>query len=49
MLKQGRIKKSVDLLKMVNVDLESKEPYQKAFEFYEENIEELEKLIAENI
>lgn len=45
MLKQGRTKKSVDLLKMVGVDLESKEPYQKAFDFYKENIEELEKIV----
>lgn len=45
MLKQGQTKKSVDLLKMVEVDLESKEPYQKAFEYYKENIDELEKII----
>ena len=45
MLKQGKTKKSVELLKMVDVDLESKEPYQKAFEYYKENIEELEKIL----
>lgn len=45
MLKQGRTKKSVELLKMVGVDLESQEPYQKAFDFYKENIEELEKIV----
>ena len=48
MLKQGRTKKSVDLLKMVDVDLESKEPYQAAFEFYKENIDKLEEIIENN-
>lgn len=45
MLKQGRTKKSVELLKMVGVDLESKKPYEEAFEFYKENIERLEALV----
>lgn len=45
MLKQGCTKKSVELLKMVDVDLESKKPYEEAFEFFEENLEELENLI----
>lgn len=45
MLKQGGTKKSVELLKMVGVDLESTNPYEMAFEFYKENIEELKKLI----
>lgn len=45
MLKQGCTKKSVDLLKMVDVDLESKKPYEDAFEFYKQNLEELNKLI----
>lgn len=45
MLKQGCTKKSVDLLKMVDVDLESKKPYEDAFEFYNQNLEELINLI----
>ena len=45
MLKQGCTKKSVDLLKMVDVDLESKKPYEDAFEFYKQNLDELIKQI----
>lgn len=45
MLKQGCSKKSIDLLKMVDVDLESKEVYEEAINFYNEKIDELEKLI----
>ena len=45
MLKQGCSKKSIDLLKMVNVDLEGSEIYEDAIAFYNEKIEELEKLI----
>ena len=45
MLKQGCTKKSIDLLKMVDVDLENESTYERAIEFYEENIEELKKLI----
>lgn len=45
MLKQGCSKKSIDLLKMVDVDLETKEVYEDAINFYNEKIEELEKLI----
>lgn len=45
MLKQGCTKKSVDLLKMVDVDLESKKPYEDAFEFYNKNLEELKDLL----
>jgi len=44
MLKQGCSKKSIDLLKMVDVDLESKETYEYTIKFYEEKIEELEKI-----
>ena len=44
-LKQGRSKKSIDLLKMVDVDLETKEVYEEAINFYNEKIKELEKLI----
>ncbi len=45
MLKQGCSKKSIDLLKMVDVDLESSEIYEDAIDFYNEKIDELEKLI----
>lgn len=45
MLKQGCSKKSIELLKMVDVDLESQEVYQSAINFYQEKMEELEKLI----
>ena len=44
-LKLGRSKKSIDLLKMVDVDLETKEVYEEAINFYNEKIKELEKLI----
>lgn len=45
MLKQGRTKKSIDLLKMVGVDLENKKPYEDAFEYYEKNLTMLENLM----
>ena len=45
MLKQGCSKKSIDLLKMVDVDLESKDVYEAAIDFYNEKINELENLI----
>ena len=45
MLKQGRSKKSIDLIKMVDVDLETKEVYEEAINFYNEKIKELEELI----
>lgn len=45
MLKQGCSKKSIDLLKMVDVNLESSEIYEDAIAFYNEKIDELEKLI----
>ncbi len=45
MLKQGCSKKSIDLLKMVDVDLEGSEIYDDAIAFYNEKIDELEKLI----
>lgn len=45
MLKQGCSKKSIDLLKMVDVDLESHKIYEDAIVFYNEKIDELEKLI----
>ena len=45
MLKQGCTKKSVDLLKMVDVDLENIETYKGAIDFYKDLTMELEKLI----
>lgn len=45
MLKQGCSKKSIDLLKMVDVDLESKETYNKTIDFYKQKIEELRQLL----
>ena len=45
MLKMGCTKKSVDLLKMVGVDLESKKPYEEAFKFFKENLDKLEELL----
>lgn len=45
MLKQGCSKKSIDLLKMVDVDLESKKVYKDAINFYYEKMEELKELI----
>lgn len=45
MLKQGCAKKSIELLKMVDVNLESKETYKNAIKFYKQKTEELEKLI----
>ena len=45
MLKQGCSKKSIDLLKMVDVDLESKDTYKSTIDFYNEKINELKKLL----
>ena len=45
MLKQGCSKKSIELLKMVEVDLETTKPYEAAIQFYQEKIEALEKFI----
>lgn len=45
MLKQGCSKKSIDLLKIVDVDLESKNTYLNTIKFYEEKTKELEELI----
>ena len=44
MLKQGCSKKSIELLKMVDVDLESAETYENAINFYNEKIEELKNI-----
>lgn len=45
MLKQGCSKKSIDLLKMVDVDLESKNTYKLTIEFYNKKINELKELL----
>lgn len=45
MLKQGCSKKSIDLLKMVEVDLESKDTYKSTIEFYNKKINELKELL----
>lgn len=45
MLKQGCSKKSIDLLKMVDVDLESNNTYKEAINFYSKKIKELEELL----
>lgn len=45
MLSRGRLGKAVDLLKLVGIDIEQTEPFEAAFRFYEEKIEELEELI----
>ncbi len=45
MLKQGCSKKSIDLLKMVDVDLEEKAVYKDAINFYHEKMKELKELI----
>lgn len=44
MLKQGGAKKSIELLKIVDVDLETDEPYEKAFDFFERYLDKLEEL-----
>lgn len=45
MLKQGCSKKSIDLLKMVDVDLESKDTYKRAIDFYNQKINELNEIL----
>ena len=45
MLKQGKMKKSIDLLKMVGVDLENPETYVKTAKFYQNKINELKSLL----
>ncbi len=45
MLKKGCSRKSIDLLKMVGVDLETNAPYEEAIQFYQNKMEELEKLL----
>ena len=45
MLKMGCSKKSIELLKMTDVDLEDKKTYENAIKFYKEKTEELKKLL----
>ncbi len=45
MLSQGCMKKSVDLLKMVDVDLENPQTYELTTQFYKDKIDELKSLI----
>lgn len=45
MLKQGCSKKSIELLKMVDVDLESKETYVNTINYYKEKTKQLEELL----
>ena len=47
MLKQGCSKKSIDLLKMVDVDLESKDTYKSAIKCYNQKIKDLKCLIGD--
>ena len=45
MLKQGCTKKSIELLKMADVDLESEDTYLETIKFYKEKTEELKSLL----
>ena len=45
MLKMGGSKKSLELLKMVDVDLETSTPYENAIKFYQNDINKLKELI----
>ena len=45
MLSQGGSKDSLTLLRMVDVDLEKPETYEKAFEYFRKNLEELKNLL----
>ena len=45
MLSQGGAKDSLTLLRMVDVDLEKPETYDKAFKYIENNLNELKSLI----
>ena len=44
MLKQGCMKKSIDLLKMVDVDLETEKPYEITLQYFKEKMRQLESL-----
>ena len=45
MLSLGRTLESLDLLRLVDVDLEKEETYEKAFDYYRENLRKLEELL----
>ena len=45
MLKQGCSKKSINLLKIVNVDLENMEVYQATADFYKEKLDDLKEIL----
>lgn len=45
MLKKGGSEKSLDLLRSVDVDLETKTPIENAFKYYNDKIDELEEII----
>ena len=45
MLSKGGSMGSLDLLKLVDVDLEKEETYEKAFEYFRKNLEELKNII----
>lgn len=45
MLSFGGAKGSLELLKMVDVDLEKEDTYEIAFNYFRRNLEELKKLI----
>lgn len=45
MLKQGKTKKSIELLKMVDIDMEDTKCYEEAIKFYESKINELEEYV----
>ena len=44
MLKQGCSKKSIELLKMVDVDLEDQKTYENTIRFYNDKMNELKNL-----
>ena len=45
MLSLGRTKDSIELLKMVDVDLENAETYKLAFKYYEDSLNKLKELL----
>ena len=47
MLSKGGSLESLELLKLVDVDLEKEETYEKAFSYFRKNLEELKKIIEE--
>ena len=45
MLSLGRTKDSIELLRMVDVDLENEETYRQAFKYYENSLNKLKELL----